>query len=646
MKKHTIRANLNIGDLMISANAALLSDDPIDLSSYGIDCVKFAIAESYLQSSNPSVLGAHFTPGNYQSLISLMLKEKRRSSNKRFLVFYERLSKEQLIEIYNLIHPAHTEVYSLDNNFAQSFAECFSDYYQLEQNKQLIDMVNEKNEELKKLTISLENKIEERQLDLEKSRLKNIYTENKLKVLEKLMVQIYHSSSINEIEHGVTEILKKEFNIKFVQIRQLSQTSLNKKIEGLKSYKKILKSQMSEFGHIIFYKEDNSPFDKNEKKFLNQVAEAVSLSIERTFQNLKSLELKKQWEATFDAILDPICLTDKDYNILRINARFLEKTNTTDYNQSIGKKCYETLFNRETPCEGCQRGEVFQLRNPAQKEEPEVFDVYSNNLGENRQAIYFQMYRDVTRDLNLQRQVIESAKMAELGTISSSIAHELNNPIGGMLNFIQLMKMDLEGTEDFYSDILEIEKGIIKCKNIVKNLLGFARKSFNDEIDTIQVSEVIDQAIKITELKTRSIGIKINFNNQSPEATINGRFNLLTHAIRNILQNSQESLIEMRSKDKSFHGEITIDLLENEKQIELEIVDNGKGISEGIKSKVFDPLFTTKDPETNSGLGLTLALQIVKEHNGTISITTDKDKKLSVKLIFFKSEVQSGPSEF
>jgi signal transduction histidine kinase len=63
-------------------------------------------------------------------------------------------------------------------------------------------------------------------------------------------------------------------------------------------------------------------------------------------------------------------------------------------------------------------------------------------------------------------------------------------------------------------------------------------------------------------------------------------------------------------------------------------------------TRIFDPLFTTKDPETNSGLGLTLALQIVKEHNGTITVSTDKDKKLSLVVRFFKSEVQSGPSGF
>ncbi len=206
--------------------------------------------------------------------------------------------------------------------------------------------------------------------------------------------------------------------------------------------------------------------------------------------------------------------------------------------------------------------------------------------------------------------------------------------------------MDLEGDEEFYSDILEIEKGIIKCKDIVKNLLGFARKSFNTDITEVNLAEVLEQAIMITELKTRSIGIQIQFDRDQPEVFIQGRFNLLTHAIRNILQNSQESLIQRRKADKHFKGFINISLREENDVIDIAIVDNGEGVKEENLPKIFDPLFTTKDPETNSGLGLTLALQIVKEHNGTIKVSTDKDKNLCLKVRFFKSEVQSGPSGF
>ena len=132
------------------------------------------------------------------------------------------------------------------------------------------------------------------------------------------------------------------------------------------------------------------------------MAEAVSLSIERTFQYQKGQELKRQWEATFDAISDPICLTDQNYNILRVNAGFLKKTDTDKQEEHLNKKCYESLFDRNSPCSNCQRGQIFQIRNPSKIKQSEVFDVYSSNIGQSDQVIYFQMYRDITQDLNLQ----------------------------------------------------------------------------------------------------------------------------------------------------------------------------------------------------------------------------------------------------
>ena len=105
-------------------------------------------------------------------------------------------------------------------------------------------------------------------------------------------------------------------------------------------------------------------------------------------------------------------------------------------------------------------------------------------------------------------------------------------------------------------------------------------------------------------------------------------------------------MIAQRAKDKTFEGQITIDLKDSKQAIDLIITDNGEGLVSEVEDRIFDPLFTTKDPETNSGLGLTLALQIVKEHNGTIRVSSSKDENLSLNLRFFKSEVQSGLSEF
>ena len=626
---------------MTASNAAVITDLLVDLSAVGIDTVPTKEAQAYLERSNPLVLGITCNPGHFQSFIQLILKEKRKNPHKQFIIICEDLSTSQMSELVSLVRPAKllftTEMDQLEVFFQQGFQQ----YYELEQGEQLAQLVNEKNDELKRLTIQLEEKVEDRQSQLENSKARNIEAEKRLTVLKKTLMQIYKADSISEIEHGITEALKKEFDISWVRLRRPSQSNLEKPRKDLNSFQVSLKSGKRDFGFLIFFRDNKKSFSKEEKKFFSQVADAVSLSIERTFQNQRSQELKRQWEATFDAISDPICLTDSQYNILRVNKSFIEKIGVDDYHKVLGEKCYKALFNQDSICHGCKRGELFQMKAQRTKTSSEIYDVYSNTLVENQTVTFFQMYREVTQDLNFQRQIIESAKMAELGTISSSIAHELNNPIGGMLNFVQLMKMDLDGKEDYYDDIVEIEKGIQKCKNIVKNLLGFSRKSDPNKMEPINLIEVIKQAVKITELKTSSIGIKISFSSHINEMIIPGRFNLLAHSIRNILQNSQESILEKRSQILGYQGLIEIQTSQTEEAFFITISDDGLGLEKKNLSKIFDPLFTTKDPETNSGLGLTLALQIVEEHKGKIEVSINKNKKISFTLSFFKSEVET-----
>src|SRR5690606_29198531 len=148
-------------------------------------------------------------------------------------------------------------------------------------------------------------------------------------------------------------------------------------------------------------------------------------------------------------------------------------------------------FGRNSPCQGCtvgtsggssdsssvgslqrksghenRNGATFRLKpartvgGPSSEEQNVMYDVCSHEIQfkpEDR-TLYVNMYHDVSAQLRYERQILESAKMAELGTIGSSIAHELNNPLGGMLSFIQLIKMDLSGDEPWFADIEEMEK--------------------------------------------------------------------------------------------------------------------------------------------------------------------------------------------
>jgi signal transduction histidine kinase len=251
-----------------------------------------------------------------------------------------------------------------------------------------------------------------------------------------------------------------------------------------------------------------------------------------------------------------------------------------------------------------------------------IYDAFSQEIhfAHEERALFVNMYHDVSERLRFERQILESAKMAELGTIGSSIAHELNNPLGGMLSFLQLVKMDLKGDEPIYPDIVEMEAGARRCRDIVQSLLGFTRKSARDVTEIVDLREVIDQALKITELQTRAMGITVTREIPSEPVEIRGQFNFLAQAIRNFLQSAQEAIAVKMKNTSRFPAEIKVRLSVNENEGLIEITDNGAGFD--TSEHVYDAMYTTKDPVNNPGLGLTVAQQIIMDHGGRLELSS------------------------
>jgi signal transduction histidine kinase len=398
-------------------------------------------------------------------------------------------------------------------------------------------------------------------------------------------------------------------------------------------------------GVIYFARHAEHPFKRDENGFLGQIADAVALAIDRLTKLEQSETLKHQWEATFDAILDPVSLITDDFTVVRINRRFAERSGA-EPEKVIGRKCFEALFGRTQPCEGCEvvaKGANFRLK-PARTvglsgvQQNAIFDVFSQEIQfkpEGR-ALFVNMYHDVSAQLRFERQILESAKMAELGTIGSSIAHELNNPLGGMLSFLQLIKMDLKGDEPWFADIDEMEKGARRCRDIVQSLLGFTRKSSPDIVETIDLREVIEQALKITELQTRSMGISVVHDLPIDAVEMRGQFNQMAQALRNFLQNAQEAIAERikASKDKGtkYPGEIKITLRREASWNVIEILDNGAGFDPLVAEQIYDPMYTTKATGHNPGLGLTVAQQIIRDHGGSLEISSTKGAGTKAKI--------------
>lgn len=563
-----------------------------------------------------------------------------------------------------------------DPRFDLTIEEALEEYRLLQQNMKLLQLVNEQNERLKKLNSDLEVHVEVRRKSLEEAKEKLLITNHRVEALHRALVAIHRANSIPEMERLINDALRGALGLSWTRILFQSQARndvlgpFNPNVVALHTAPLLRGDDRHRetLGHVHFARGLEQPFTRDETGFLGQIADAVSLAIDRLTKLEQSESLKHQWEATFDAIVDPVSLITSDYTVVRINRSFAERSNS-EPEKIIGRKCFEALFGRSSPCDGCEvigtgartlrpqalagngsgsgfgsgsgasahdviGGNNFRLK-PARTlggstSNNVIYDVFSQEIQfkHESRALFVNMYHDVSNQLRLERQIVESAKMAELGTIGSSIAHELNNPLGGMLSFLQLIKMDLSGQEVWFNDIDEMEKGARRCRDIVESLLGFTRKSAQDVIEAVDLCEVIEQALKITELQTRSMGITVSHSLQHRPAEVRGQFNALAQALRNFLQNAQEAVAEKQTLNRSqapgtgTSGEIQISLTAEGAWWAIEITDNGVGFDPQIGEQIYDPMYSTKDPVANPGLGLTVAQQIIRDHEGRLEISS------------------------
>jgi signal transduction histidine kinase len=528
-----------------------------------------------------------------------------------------------------------------DPKFEVTIREALEEHSLLQQNAKLLQLVNEQNDKLKNLSTDLEEKVEQRKKSLEEAKEKLLVTNDRVEALHRALVAIHQATSVGEMERLVNDALKGALGLTWTRVVFQSQT----RIPVLDSLDQLARNVFvvhgaplmrgkDTLGQIYFARPSEQPFTRDENGFLGQVADAVSLAIDRLTKLEQSESLKHQWEATFDAILEPVSLITQDFTLVRINRTFAARSGA-EPEKIIGRKCYEALFGRTSPCENCalankatrtKKGVDFRLK-PARTAGGQnvIYDVFSQHIEQQlpfkheNSELFVNMYLDATERLRVERQIVDSAKMAELGTIGSSIAHELNNPLGGMLSFLQLIKMDLKGDEPWAADIDEMEKGARRCRDIVQNLLGFTRKSsFEDTIEDLDLRDVMEQAVKITELQTRATGVKLTQEIPGETIAVRGHFNALAQTFRGFLQNAQDAIRERQAAGEKFVGEIDVKISTVDGWSVVEIHDNGAGF-DGSSENV-----TGEDLVNHPGLGLSASIEIIRDHGGRLEIRSTK----------------------
>lgn len=252
--------------------------------------------------------------------------------------------------------------------------------------------------------------------------------------------------------------------------------------------------------------------------------------------------------------------------------------------------------------------------------------VHNANLYENIKKAYEELKE-------AQEQVIRSEKLASLGKLAATIAHEINNPLSGVLTYIRLMmkliakdRFRAEKIEDISRYLSTMESETSRCGEIVKDLLAFSRQS-KTAIETHDIREIIERSLALIahELELEEIKVVKKIEPNLPNVQCDSK--QIQQVLLNLIGNASEAMAK--------GGTLTVTVKRSERQGYLDVVvsDTGCGISKKNLKNIFEPFFTTKQEGKGVGLGLSIAYGIIARHNGSIEVKSELNKGSSFKVV-------------
>lgn len=305
--------------------------------------------------------------------------------------------------------------------------------------------------------------------------------------------------------------------------------------------------------------------------------------------------------------------------------------------EAIGKPCYE-IFKSDICSDTCPFETVIKKGVPIKKMSMVISGKYGSQIAISRTAFRLKdidgntlgmaaVFRDTTELQNLRQQLLQSEKMALMGQLAAGVAHEINNPINGIITYIRLLLRKLDENkidpETWKKNLGLVERETKRIGQLVKNLLNFSRKT-EPELRPVSMKNLIEDTLPLLkeQLLLKDINLTKKYDNNVTEVL--GDPNQLQQVILNLVLNAVQA-VEKQGKIKITLG------AEGSGFVHFNIWDDGIGIPQEDMEKLFDPFYTTKTgKQTGIGLGLSIVKRIIKAHHGRIAIQSVEKKGTTV----------------
>jgi two-component system NtrC family sensor kinase len=218
--------------------------------------------------------------------------------------------------------------------------------------------------------------------------------------------------------------------------------------------------------------------------------------------------------------------------------------------------------------------------------------------------------RDITQERQLQQQLIQSAKLAAVGRLAADVAHEINNPLTGVLAYAENLLDEAESDDPRRADYEVIIRESLRCREIVRTLLDFARQE-EPSFQIIDLNDVVNKALALVERQAEFQDIAVERRLAKAPLRVNADARQMQQIILNLILNANEAM--------EGQGTITIlsDLLPGQARCFVTVRDDGPGVPSDVRDRIFEPFFSTK---STAGLGLAVSWGIIQRHGGTLTV--------------------------
>lgn len=355
-----------------------------------------------------------------------------------------------------------------------------------------------------------------------------------------------------------------------------------------KSKMKLIRKFLPEFRFYLVVESLSAVFESTDIEWIQSHLETLNLVLDRKLLEDRTLTLARRWGKTFDDFKDPICIKNLGGEILRSNRSYQECKNLT-------------VFDKKTHI----------LADP----------LTEDLIGQ------IEFYISVREFENLMKQDMQNEKMTALGKLAGNIAHELNNPLAGILSMSQILIKEAGSSSQVHQDLKEVEKATRRCQKIIENLIQF---SFHDARTMKEQKTEVDDNIAavMTLLKAKTRAFHLDLQTNTPGYWIKIPSQLFQQVIFNILYNACQVMKEGGHLKVSS----TILCIGVQETLQIRVEDDGPGIPEDLKPFIFEPFFTTKSMGEGTGLGLYLSKSIVEKFGGKLYF---QDRPQSRGTVFF-----------